>query len=98
MRIVLCALGFMAMSAGAAWAADAQTGQAKPASDAARAPRLLYVCDTDAMTRRAFAREFGAAEFVTAERARAKGEAWTGPKCIRPAEARRLKQLASVAR
>ena len=66
----------------------AATAPPKPA-------RTVYVCDSSAMTRRAFAREFGSADFVTAEQAAAKGAVWKAPKCISRSEARRLKQLAS---
>lgn len=99
MRIVICVLAFAALSAGSAAAADtpdARTGVATPVSDTAKAPRQIYVCDTTAMTRRAFKREFGTVEFVTAGQARAKGEAWTAPKCITASEARRLRQVASA--
>ncbi len=57
--------------------------------------RTVYVCENNAMTRRAFAREFGKVEFVSAAEAKAGGAAWDTPKCITASEARRLK-LASV--
>lgn len=93
MRLMICALALSAVAAVPAFATDtpakkAEEQQQQPAS------RTVYVCDNSAMTRRAFAREHGAIEFVTAEAAAAKGKAWTAPKCMTPAEARRLKELA----
>lgn len=99
MRTIFCALAAAALSAGSAFAAETPNA-AKHASEAVavegKAERTLYVCENDAMTRRGFAREFGAFEFVTAEEAVAKGAAWDAPKCISSYEARRLKQLASA--
>ena len=101
MRIALCIAAVAALSAGSALAKDAVNAQAA-AKDAVQArvgqERVLYVCDTDALTKRGFAREFGSAQFVTAQEAVAKGEAWAQPKCITPLEARRLKakRLASA--
>jgi len=60
-------------------------------------PRVVYVCDRSSMTRRAFAREHGQAEFVTAEVAARRGEAWASPKCMSESEARRLRRLQAVA-
>ncbi len=55
------------------------------------AVKVLYVCDEGEQNRRAFAREFGAADFVTADQVRAaKGQPWSAPRCITPAEVRRL--------
>lgn len=86
---LFCALVLAAVSA-----APAVAGQkAQPAADAS-AGRTLYICDASAMTKRAFTREFGKIEFVTAEQVR-KGGNWDAPRCITPAEARKLKQVAS---
>lgn len=96
MRTLICALALAAVSAVPAFAEQA-TGAASRASDAsARTARTVYVCDASAMTKRAFAREFGSVEFVKAEAVVAKGEAWKAPKCVTANEARRLKQLASL--
>ena len=95
MRSMICALAVSVIAAGPALATDspAKADQQKPQPQAAA--RTVYVCDNSAMTRRAFAREHGKTEFVTAEAAAAaKGETWTAPKCMKPAEARRLKELA----
>lgn len=92
MRLMTCALALSAVAAVPAFATDAPAkAEQQPQQPAAR---TVYVCDSSAMTRRAFTREHGAMEFVTAEAAAAKGKAWTAPKCMTPAEARRLKELA----
>lgn len=99
MRKLICAVVLSAIAAVPALANEAPsaTTQARDAAATeAATPRAVYVCDTSAMTRRAFAREFGAVEFVKAEAAVASTEAWTAPKCIKASEARRLKKLAST--
>lgn len=91
----------LALSASAALADQPQSAttaatDAAAISSARASSRTLYICENDAMTRRAFAREFGSVEFVTAEKAKAATGAWSSPKCISDAEARRLRnQLAS---
>lgn len=92
MRLTICALVLAALAAGPALARDAVPANKQDNA----AARTVYVCDNSSMTRRAFTREFGKMEFVTAEAATAKGERWAAPKCVTPAEARRLKQLASL--
>lgn len=92
MRVVICALAIATISSTAAIAADApSTGEAVLASDSVRAPRMLYICDATPAAKRAFAREFGAVEYVKAADVKAKGDTWVTPKCITPAEARRLR-------
>lgn len=93
MRIIVSALAFAAL-AGSALAAPAPSAAeaGKDALSQAKAQRMLYVCEDNAMTRRAFAREHGQVEFVTAKEALAKGEAWGQPKCITSTEARRLQK------
>jgi predicted lipoprotein with Yx(FWY)xxD motif len=93
MRIIVSALALSAL-AGAAFAGQAPSAAeaGKDALSQGKSPRTVYVCDDDAMTRRAFAREHGQVEFVTAKQAQAKGEAWAQPKCITSAEARRLQK------
>ena len=93
MRIVICA-AVLAAFAVPAMAKDAPSASAS-AADAvqqAKPARSVYVCDNSAMTRRGFAREFGAVEYVTASEAKAQGEAWVAPKCITRSEARRLQK------
>lgn len=89
MRLMICAIALSAVAAVPALAKDAPA-----ATETTKPTRTVYVCDNSAMTRRAFAREHGGTEFVTAKDAAAKGEAWAAPKCIRPAEARKLRDLA----
>lgn len=99
MRKMICAVVLSAFAAVPALAKEAPsaTDQARDAAAAeVTTPRTVYVCDSSAMTRRAFAREFGSIEFVKAEAAVASNEAWTAPKCIKASEARRLKKLAST--
>lgn len=101
MRVIVCAIALAALSAGSALATETPDAgrhakEAVAVQGKAEAARTLYICDNTAMTRRAFTREFGAIEFVTAEQAAAKGQAWEAPKCITSHEARRLKQLAST--
>lgn len=99
MRVIVCAIALAALSAGSALATETPDA-ARHAKEAVavegRAERTLYICENDAMTRRAFTREFGAVEFVTAEEAAARGQSWDAPKCITSYEARKLKQLASA--
>lgn len=99
MRLLICTIVASALTTGAALAAEQAPSVADAARDSVVTPsRSVYVCDTDAMTRRAFAREHGAVEFVKAEAVLAKGESWSAPKCVTSTEARRLKQLASLKR
>jgi hypothetical protein len=97
MRLVFCTVMISAFAAGSALAAQAPAaGAAAPAGEASAKPsRTVFICDTSAETRRGFSREYGKAEFVKAEAAAAKGEAWTAPKCVTAAEARKLRKLAS---
>jgi hypothetical protein len=91
MRYVFPALVLSALLSAPAAAGDAQTVDARDGA------RVVYVCDSSAMTRRAFTREFGSMEFVKAEDvAAARGQSWAAPKCITPTEARRLKQLTNA--
>jgi len=100
MRTTICGL-VLALTASAAVAGQTPSAtvagtDAVATTTASTAPRTLYVCDNNALTRRAFAREFGSVEFVTAEEAQTTTGAWTSPKCISNVEARRLRnQLAS---
>ena len=90
MRQIVCALALSLAAALPAAAKDAPA-QAEPAQPA----KTVYVCDNSAMARRTFEREHGAAmEFVTAKDAAANSGKWTTPKCMKPAEARKLKELA----
>lgn len=98
MRLFFCTIVASALCAGAAFAEHAPAA-ADVAKDSVVAPsRTVFICANDAMTRRAFAREYGSVEFVKAEEAVAKGEVWAAPKCVSSTEARRLRQLASLKR
>ena len=96
-RHLLALLAAVLVVAGGAGVAVAK--EAPNAQNAARDPvfmtgstgKTLYVCEDTAMTRRAFAREFGQVEFVTADAVRVDGQAWSAPKCITSVEAKRLK-------
>ena len=89
MRLIACAIALSAIAAAPALAKDAPVP-----NDTTKAARTVYVCDNSAMTRRAFTREHSAMEFVTAKAVTESSSAWAAPKCMRPAEARKLKELA----
>lgn len=96
MRIMICALAMAVASSGAAFGADAQaSGEGSLASDAAKGSRFVYICDATPAARRAFARQFGVAEYAKAAEVKARGATWMTPKCMTPAEARKLR-LASA--
>jgi hypothetical protein len=102
LRGIALAAAIATLVAPAAVAADTPNASATASNAsqtaASKSSRVLYICDGSAMTRRGFAREHGSAEYVTAEAAAQKGAGWTAPKCISPAEARKLKakQLATL--
>lgn len=88
-----------ALATTAAAQADRQTtAEATGRTDVAE--RTVLVCDTDAATARAFAREFGQTpRFMTAEQiraAQASGERWETPRCISASEHARLRNLTSA--
>ncbi|WP_395671003.1 hypothetical protein [Phenylobacterium sp.] len=100
MRMMFCIGALAAVVASPVLANE--PARARAANDAARpavavsgkpTAKSVYVCDSSAITRRSFAREFGAAEFVSAVEAKAAD--WSGARCITAAEASRLKRLAS---
>jgi hypothetical protein len=99
LAVLTAAAAVFATGAAIAKEAPNAQGAAKDAVVTTAAPgKTLYVCEDTAMTRRAFARQFGQVEFVTADAVRADGQAWASPKCITSVEARRLKvkRVASV--
>lgn len=67
-----------------------------PSEAPAGAQRVVMMCTNDAATRSAFRREHGAPPtFVTADQvlqARARGEAWSAPRCMNTREHGRLTQ------
>ena len=104
MRTVLMTIAAAALMGGAAQAQDipdaAASGQPAAAAQAAQgAPsdpafKVLYVCGEDQASWRSLSRDMGIPEFVTAKQVRAdRGKAWAEPKCITPAELRRLHKL-----
>ncbi|WP_334165166.1 hypothetical protein [Phenylobacterium sp.] len=103
MRMVLCVAAAAALLAGPALAHEPAKAANAPAAgrdavsgaQAAWETREVYICDSSPLTRRGFAREFGSAEFVTAE-AVVRGDVDGGPRCMTRAEARKLKRLASA--
>lgn len=99
MRSIALGLAIAALASVPAIAKDAASasaaGQDASAQVSSDGPRVLYVCDRSDLTRRGFAREFGSAEFVTADQA-ANGEAWSAPRCISRPEMMRLKKLQSA--
>jgi hypothetical protein len=100
MRSIMIAAAFVAMASTPA-AAEGAKSAASVATDAAAqtpvegraAARSLYICDASDLTRRSFARQHGAVEFVKADQAAAKGEAWDAPRCITRSEYQRLRQM-----
>lgn len=100
MRSIALGLALAAIAAVPALAKDAASaanaGQDAAAQVSRDSARVLYVCDRSDLTRRGFAREFGSAEFVTADGATARGEAWSAPRCITRSEMMRLKKTQSA--
>ncbi|MCC7267865.1 MAG: hypothetical protein IT546_11055 [Caulobacteraceae bacterium] len=77
-------------SAGPQPAARSADGAAKNAASGREARVMVYVCDRSDETRRAFKREYGAQEFVTADSVQRVSDVTT-PKCMTAAELRRYK-------
>lgn len=98
-KVLICAALAAAVSTPSMAAVAPSAGEAaKNASAQEAAPargRALYICDASDMTRRAFTREYGVMEFVTAEAAAQAQEAWSAPRCITRTEYRRLQQMVS---
>ena len=100
MRAFTPLLGLAALAAAASLPAGLAT-----AGDAARPSaqthgRAVLICATDAATRRAFAREHGAAPiFVTAREVlsvRASDPAWNAPRCMTAIEHARYRDAATT--
>lgn len=80
----------------------AETPDTSPAPTAERREpaeaesRPLYVCERTDAARRSFKRQFGRAEYVSAQAvllSRESGERWETPRCITPAELGRLRRM-----
>ena len=86
----------MAMAAAPALAQ--QKPQPRPVR--AEATQPVFICATDASTRRSFQREHGVQPtFVTAREAlsaRSAGETWTTPRCMTEREVGRLNELTGL--
>ncbi|PZQ54930.1 MAG: hypothetical protein DI570_22550 [Phenylobacterium zucineum] len=72
--------------------APSATANGQPAvAGPAPSVKVLYVCGEDEASWRSVSSDLGLPEFVTAKKVRAdKGKAWDAPRCISPAELRRL--------
>lgn len=81
-------------SAGPQPVARSADGAAKNAASEREARVMVYVCDRSDETRRAFKREYGAQEFVTADSVQRVSDVTT-PKCMTAAELRRYKDRAA---
>lgn len=104
MRSLVLGAVIAAVSLSAAGAQEA-TSVAVAARDAAAqtsrtgpAVRKVFVCDNHDLTRRSFARSYGAIEFVTADEAVKPDAVWTTPKCMRSSEHMRLQRLKFASR
>ncbi len=65
----------------------------------ATAAKPLVVCNRDEASRRAFRRQYGSVEFVTARDvvdSRGDGQAWATPRCITPAEFVKLRRMTDL--
>ncbi|HYD46305.1 MAG TPA: hypothetical protein VEA79_13650 [Phenylobacterium sp.] len=85
---LVLASGAMAGPQTVARSADSAAKNAVSGQDA---KVMVYVCDRSDETRRAFKREYGAQEFVTADSVQRVSDVAT-PKCMTAAELRRYKE------
>ena len=93
MRRVLPILVAAALLGGAAQAKDSPNAMAAGKDAVAQQPttKMLMVCDEDYLSWRAFSRDLGTPDYVTAEQVRADtSKAWAAPKCITESQLRRL--------
>jgi hypothetical protein len=100
-RFLLCAaMGALIASPAMAGGPAAREQAQDVAAQEAKAPtksRVLYICDASDITRRAFIRQHGVMEFVTAEAAARPQDSWSAPRCISRSEYQRLQQKVSFA-
>lgn len=96
MRKFLIAVAVATLAASSAHAEAAKSAGAAATDASAREAsspgRTLYVCDASDLTRRSFTRQHGAMEFVKADKAAQKGQAWSAPRCMTSSEYYRLRQ------
>ncbi|MBI1197013.1 MAG: hypothetical protein GC203_04045 [Phenylobacterium sp.] len=101
MRMALLVIAATALAGGVAQAQEQQARAATvtPAvdrQDPAAATKVLYVCSEDERNWRAFSRDLGTPDFVTAKQVLAdEGKAWSAPKCITKSELHRLTEMAA---
>lgn len=90
----LTALIALSAAVSPALAADGGGSAASPQQ------RAVLICDADATTRTAFARQYGQPPvFITAREAmaaRSSGEAWTAPRCMTAREHERYVRLSNA--
>lgn len=100
MKMALLVIAAGALLGGAAQAKDdpnqIQPTKAVAAGDSTDGvTKVLYVCSEDEQAWRAFSRDLGSPDFVTAKEVLAdKGKSWAEPKCITPSQLHRLTKLA----
>lgn len=93
MRMVLPIIAVAALMGGAVQAKDNPNAIAagKDAVAQQGATKVLYVCDEDELSWRAFSRDLGTPDFVTAAQVRADtSKGWAAPKCITESQLRLL--------
>ena len=100
MRAFTPLLGLAALAAAASLPASLATAGDTARPSAQTHGRAVLICATDAATRRAFAREHGAAPiFVTAREVlsvRASDPAWNAPRCMTASEPARYRDAATT--
>jgi len=100
MRAFTTLVGFAALAAAATLPAGMAGARDAGQPSAQSGARAVLICGTDAATRRAFAREHGAAPiFVTAREAlsvRTSDPAWSAPRCMTAREHARYRDAATT--
>lgn len=100
MRAFTPLIGLAALAAAAVLPAGLASAADNAQASVRSNPRPVMICGTDAATRRAFAREHGAAPiFVTAREAlsvRASDPAWSAPRCMTAREHARYRDAATT--
>lgn len=96
MRMVLLAIAAGALFGSAAQAKDDLAAMAAGPQPAQTAKKVLYVCSEDEQSWRAFSRDLGTPDFVTAKQVLAdQDKTWSGPRCITKTELHRLANMTS---
>lgn len=93
-------LGLLAATAVLASAGAVSAGDQSPRATHASPGRAVLICQTDAATRRAFTRDYGAAPvFVSAREVqslRPSDPAWSAPRCMTEREHAKLRDAATA--